>query len=152
MNKHSSKGKLDSYNITSSQSDNSIQIKPGKPNKALCINTEPKVSHHKGQQKEETKEASEVEYKIYTRCVFCKLIHNKKELLVYEDEFCAAFHDKDKKTAKEHLLVCPKDHLQNSTTLKENDISLLEHIQRVGEDLVEKLYPGEKYRYSNFYL
>lgn len=95
---------------------------------------------------EETKEDYSTMYNIKNGCVFCNLIHCKKDLLIYEDKFCAAFHDKKKKSAREHILMCPKDHIRDAHTVTEQDTFILEHLQKSGETLLQKFYPGKQYK------
>ena len=79
-------------------------------------------------------------------CEFCEIIFKKREILIYDDEKVAAFHDIDKASAKEHILVCPLQHVEDISTLNESHIALLEHMQSVGRKLLEKLAPDSEYR------
>jgi Diadenosine tetraphosphate (Ap4A) hydrolase and other HIT family hydrolases len=85
-------------------------------------------------------------YNILIGCKFCDLIHIHKEKLIYEDDKAAAFHDKRKSSAKEHILVCPKNHLKNTATLTREDVPILVHLEEVGKKLLTQLRPNDEYR------
>ena len=87
-------------------------------------------------------------YKILSGCKFCDIIHNNSGKIIFEDEHCAAFYDKKKKSAKCHILVCSKDHIKNSHDVPKDNISILLQIQKAGEDLLKKLWPDESYRFG----
>jgi diadenosine tetraphosphate (Ap4A) HIT family hydrolase len=80
-------------------------------------------------------------------CVFCGILKLRQVPILYEDKHCFAFYDKKKKSAKEHILMCPKDHIKNIQTVTERDITLLKHIQNSGETLLKQMFPKDKYRY-----
>lgn len=75
-------------------------------------------------------------------CEFCDIINNNKELLIYEDEEIFAFHDIDKASAVEHILVCPKAHIPNIDTLSFKDISLVKNLHKIGEEVLHILRPN----------
>ena len=79
-------------------------------------------------------------------CEFCDIINNNKELLIYEDEKIIAFHDIDKASAAEHILVCPKEHIADVGSLTLKDIPLIQKMQEIGEKILEKLKPGASFR------
>lgn len=79
-------------------------------------------------------------------CEFCDIITNNKELLIYEDDEIIAFHDIDKASAVEHVLVCPKAHIPNIDSLSFKDIALVKNLHSIGEQLLHKLRPNCTYR------
>jgi len=81
-------------------------------------------------------------------CRFCNIYQNKKYKILYQDELCFAFLDKAKKSSKQHILMCPITHIKNAHSVKEDQIYILEAIQKAGENLLKKLYPGDQYRFG----
>jgi len=81
-------------------------------------------------------------------CRFCNIYQNKKEKILYQDELCFAFLDKAKKSSKQHILMCPITHIKNAHSVSEDQIPLLETIQKAGENLLKKLYPKDQYRFG----
>lgn len=79
-------------------------------------------------------------------CEFCEIINKKKELLIYDDDNIIVFHDIDKVSAVEHLLICPKNHISNTNSLDSKDIPLIEKIHKIGENILEQLRPNCSYR------
>ena len=51
----------------------------------------------------------------------------------------AVFHDIKKASAKEHVLVCSKEHIDDIFQLKKRHITLVERMKEVGESELEKL-------------
>ncbi len=43
-----------------------------------------------------------------SNCLFCNIINNEKNKLLYEDDEIAVFEDINPAAARAHLLVCPK--------------------------------------------
>ena len=82
-------------------------------------------------------------------CEFCNIIENSKGMLIYEDEKIVAFHDIDKASAVEHVLVCPKSHINSVNTLTVDDIPLIKNIYSIGESVLNKLRPNCTYRSKN---
>ena len=79
-------------------------------------------------------------------CEFCDIINNNKELLIYEEDGIIVFHDIDKASAVEHILVCPKNHIENIGSLTIEDIPLIQKIHLAGKAILEKLRPNNEYR------
>jgi len=70
-----------------------------------------------------------------------------KPKVLYEDAFCFAFLDRKKKSAKEHILVCPKEHIKSTASLRDDrDIDLLHKIQAAGEFILERDFPKDEHR------
>ena len=83
-------------------------------------------------------------------CEFCDLIINNKEILIYDEDGIVAFHDIDKASAVEHILICSQEHIQDISVLNVNDIPLLQKMHSVAQKIVEKLRPESSYRQSIF--
>ncbi|KRX01716.1 HIT-like domain [Pseudocohnilembus persalinus] len=81
-------------------------------------------------------------------CVFCSIINHESEQLIYEDENVVAFKDINQASAKYHMLVCPKKHIINVNYLEKKDIELLNQIEKIGQKVIQKLFPGEEYRFG----
>ncbi len=79
-------------------------------------------------------------------CEFCEIIEKKQNLLIYKDEKVVAFHDIDKGSSREHILVCPLSHIEDVSTLNETHIPLLDYMQSIGRSMLEKLAPDAEYR------
>ncbi|PKY41725.1 HIT-like protein [Rhizophagus irregularis] len=67
-------------------------------------------------------------------CVFCDLTDKK---IVYEDERIVAFHDISP-AAKLHLLIIPRNHIDNVDSLTPNDAPLLKHMIDTGNQLLSE--------------
>ncbi|KAI8898735.1 HIT-like domain-containing protein, partial [Globomyces pollinis-pini] len=71
-------------------------------------------------------------------CTFCNIISTQDpEIILYEDEHCIAFKD-IKPAAEFHLLVVPKIHKASVHTLNGNDADLIQHMQQVGQQLLDQ--------------
>lgn len=81
-----------------------------------------------------------------SECVFCSILHNEPEKIIYEDDTVFGFYDIRRKFATEHILVCPKEHIQDADHLTSKDKDLLQQMQKACEDLLSKLTPDSKYR------
>ena len=57
-------------------------------------------------------------------CLFCSIQRQKDEIL-YEDDFVFIIHDIEKASAKEHILVCSKEHIKNILSLTKEHIPLV---------------------------
>jgi diadenosine tetraphosphate (Ap4A) HIT family hydrolase len=76
-------------------------------------------------------------------CVFCKILRNEEEReLIYEDEVVFAFQDINKRSAREHILVCPKEHIPNVNSLNTDHIPLLNHMKVVGQKILKEIDPN----------
>lgn len=73
-------------------------------------------------------------------CEFCDKLkqctRNDSELL-YEDSDFFAFYDIDRATAREHILVCPKEHIETATDITQKDA--LVRMQEIGTDVLDQL-------------
>lgn len=89
-------------------------------------------------------------FRINEGCIFCGFIHNRSEKnkIIYEDEFCAAFHDKAHINAQMHILMCPKDHIKNVYYVGKDNVSILTKLLEAGEALLKRLRPNESYRFG----
>jgi len=55
--------------------------------------------------------------------------------------------DRKKKSAKEHILVCPKEHIKSTASLRdESHIDLLYKLQVAGEFILERDFPKDEHR------
>lgn len=81
-----------------------------------------------------------------SECVFCIILNSSTEKIIYQDELVFCFYDKRRKKAKEHILVCPKVHIQDADCLKLEHLDLLNHMQSACAKMLEKLTPGCDYR------
>lgn len=80
------------------------------------------------------------------KCIFC-LIANKeiKSEIVYEDELFIAFAD-IKPKAKVHVLLIPKNHINNASDLKENDQDFVGKLILSANKIAKTLHLKEGYR------
>ncbi|GGY51206.1 histidine triad nucleotide-binding protein [Bacterioplanes sanyensis] len=61
-------------------------------------------------------------------CLFCKIVAGEiPARITYEDELLLAFHDIAPK-ADTHLLVIPKQHIENLNDLSADDAELMSHL------------------------
>jgi len=82
-------------------------------------------------------------------CIFCEIRDQPgKPKILYEDNICFAFLDRNKKSSKEHILVCPKEHLKSTASLRENDVELLNHLQKAGEKILARDFPKDEHRFG----
>lgn len=102
----------------------------------------------KEERKIESKAKLERNHRIVPGCKFCDIIHHKAEKIIFEDDICAAFHDKHLINSQGHILVCSKSHIKNSHCVEKDNISLLTHLQDAGEALLKKRRPNDKYRFG----
>ena len=79
-------------------------------------------------------------------CLFCK-IKLEKEKILYEDDYIFIFHDIHKATAKEHILVCPKEHIKSIMTLNKDHTPLILLMKQKALFVLEKLIDNEKGKY-----
>ena len=64
-------------------------------------------------------------------CIFCKIASGEIPCnKVYEDETVIAFHDLDPQ-APTHILVIPKQHIENASAVDETNSALIAHIFEV---------------------
>ncbi|KAK8803265.1 hypothetical protein WA158_000959 [Blastocystis sp. Blastoise] len=79
-------------------------------------------------------------------CIFCDINDRKSpqsKTIIYEDEFVYVMPDKYPH-ALGHFLVIPKVHIIDVHVLGVNDIDLLKHMMKVGEQIMES--QGEQYK------
>lgn len=82
-------------------------------------------------------------------CVFCKIAN--KELaseIIYEDERALAFRDLNPE-APVHFLVIPKEHIDSSDHMKEDQKELLGHLLWLAAKLAREENLTEGYRIVN---
>ena len=87
--------------------------------------------------------------KVDNTCIFCDILKTQKDKLIYEDDLLFAFYDKKRRSSKEHILVCPKKHIDDADSLTSKDISLVEAMHKVALQILNKLLPDEQYKYTN---
>jgi len=82
-------------------------------------------------------------------CRFCTL-KTEKEKILYEDDFIFIFHDIHKASSKEHILICPKEHIKNILTLDKNHIPLVFLMKKKALSVLGELDKNgsAKYRFS----
>lgn len=66
-----------------------------------------------------------------TSCIFCDIVNNKTEQLLFENEDLAAFNDISLKGARMHILVVPKKHIKNIDNLTKEQIPLVQSMKEV---------------------
>lgn len=72
-------------------------------------------------------------------CVFCQIIaKNISSEIEYEDEDVMAFRDINPQ-APVHILIVPKKHIIDLTSIKDSEVHILEKMSRVARDLSIKL-------------
>ena len=85
-----------------------------------------------------------------TDCIFCKIA--KGELssdIIYEDDKVLAFRDLDPQ-APVHILIIPKEHIESSNFIDEDNSNIIAHIFVVINKLAKKLgIADEGYRVVN---
>ena len=110
------------------------------------------ISDSEDKPKPKISENFDRQHRIFPGCKFCEIIHvkrNKKDdKIIFEDDICAAFHDKNRINSQEHILLCSKSHIKNSHCISKEDIPLLTHLQETGEALLKKRRPNENYRFG----
>ena len=70
-------------------------------------------------------------------CPFCYICLYKSQPVLYEDEYCFVIKDRTP-GCRVHYLVNPVRHIKSIDHLKKDDSELLEHMQNVAKDLLEK--------------
>lgn len=72
-------------------------------------------------------------------CIFCKIANKEKDAeLVFEDESLVVFKD-IKPSAKIHLLIVPKKHIDSVSSLEDTDAGLIGRMVLTARDLAKKL-------------
>ena len=77
-----------------------------------------------------------------TNCKFCRIYEKDKHLVIHETENTFSFHDIKKGSAKEHLLVCPKQHIKHMLVLTKEDIPLLLEMKQAAIEVGELVAKG----------
>ncbi len=79
-------------------------------------------------------------------CLFCKMVAGEVPAdVVYEDDQILVFKDIYPK-AEVHLLMIPKKHTRNLTTLTEVDDAVIAHIMRKSAEIAKEQGLDEGYR------
>jgi len=79
-----------------------------------------------------------VSRRMSSSCVFCKIVARESPAnILYEDEQLLVFPD-IRPAAEHHYLVIPKVHIVSIQSLTSSDIPLVESMERVGLDVLEK--------------
>ncbi|XP_014288271.1 adenosine 5'-monophosphoramidase HINT3 isoform X2 [Halyomorpha halys] len=69
-------------------------------------------------------------------CIFCTIVNeNDQSKIVYQDDDVVAFPD-IKPAAENHYLIIPRTHLPNAKDLDSSHRSLVEHMIKVGNDIL----------------
>jgi len=77
-------------------------------------------------------------------CIFCKIAKNEiPGDIIYEDESVLAFRDVNPQ-APVHILIIPKDHIENVLALNEKDKDLIGHIHLVANKVAQDLGLAER--------
>jgi diadenosine tetraphosphate (Ap4A) HIT family hydrolase len=76
-------------------------------------------------------------------CRFCDIIVNKKEVILYEDDYFILIND-IRPDAKIHLQAITKRHIININYLSKDELPLMEHVKAKTEEYFAKNHPGEK--------
>ena len=79
-------------------------------------------------------------------CVFCAMAargtSDSGAPLLHSDDRVFAFHDRSP-AAKVHILVCPRSHVEDCTSLSlAEERELVVHMRNVGQTLLSQLAPG----------
>ena len=77
-------------------------------------------------------------------CIFCDILQNPihaKTKVLYEDDYYFAFYDICKATAKEHILVCTKEHYE--TALDVPNKHILVEMREKGRMLLDEICQKE---------
>lgn len=78
-------------------------------------------------------------------CIFCKIVKGEiPSKIVYEDKNVLAFHDVNP-AADVHILVIPKKHIEDISSINKSDQNLLFEMLKVSRDLAGKFAP-KKFR------
>ncbi len=85
-----------------------------------------------------------VEPEVDPTCIFCKILNEKKETLLKENEELAAFHDIKKGGAVEHVLVVSRKHIRNVNSLTSKDENLVLNMKKLGTEILSELRPNKK--------
>lgn len=80
-------------------------------------------------------------------CEFCE-IKTKTDQLIFKNDQIFIFNDIDKASSRQHILICPIDHIPDIKTLSINQINLLKEMQKYGEIYLNLKWPNEKYRFG----
>lgn len=76
-------------------------------------------------------------------CLFCKIVAGHiPSAKVYEDETTYAFNDINPKS-KVHVLVVPKNHVENVAGLAASDSAELAHIVEVAQHIADEAFHGD---------
>lgn len=81
-------------------------------------------------------------------CVFCNIVAGtdpQSTQLIGETENVAAFLPRRRDGARDHILVVPKDHVQNLSSLRAHDLlhlRMLRDMKRFGMECARKRHPG----------
>lgn len=76
-------------------------------------------------------------------CIFCKIIAGEiPSTRVYEDDTVVAFRDIHPQ-AKVHVLIVPRDHVDNVAHLAKKSPETLEHIVQVAQSIADEAFHGD---------
>ncbi len=77
-------------------------------------------------------------------CVFCQIADKQiASNMLFEDEDLVAFHDISPQ-APSHILIVPKKHIPNLSSVEDEDISLLGKMLDLARNIARKNQFGEK--------
>ncbi|KAF9360407.1 hypothetical protein BGX26_009532 [Mortierella sp. AD094] len=72
----------------------------------------------------------------YRPCIFCEIANDhSSEKILYQDSDIVAFYD-IKPSAKTHILIIPKEHIESVKTIHESDYDLLLKMRAKAHDLL----------------
>ena len=74
---------------------------------------------------------------MHSGCEFCKILHKNTEAILFQDNQFFAFHDIDKASAREHVLVCTKEHIETALDVTNPDV--LFEMEKVGKKVLDSL-------------
>ncbi len=79
-------------------------------------------------------------------CIFCKIVNNEiTSKKIYEDEYIIAFYDINP-SAPIHVLIVPKQHINNTLELTDNDKDLVGHMLIKANEIALKLGLNDGYK------
>lgn len=84
--------------------------------------------------------------KVDIDCIFCDILHHQKDKVLYEDTLLFIFLDKKRHLSKEHILVCPKEHIEDADRLTNAHIPLVTAMHKAALMQLSKIVINGEYR------
>ena len=77
-------------------------------------------------------------------CIFCMIYNRSKDKIVHETKNTFTIHDIKSKSARYHLLVCPKSHIKHMLVLTPDHIDLLYEMKDAAAQVGHSFAPSSK--------